>query len=74
MILLEQVYNSVPQDLAVWLRERKPQSVQQLADLADDYSLARHSTGETTSTKDVVSSVGSNKSRKTAKQCFQCGK
>ena len=51
----------------MWLRERKPQSAQQLAELADDYSLARHGTGETTSVKDVVSSPGSSKSRESFK-------
>lgn len=66
MILIEQVYSSLPQDLAVWLQERKLQSVQQLADLADDYSLARHCAGDTTPMKEAVSSPGSNKSRKVA--------
>ena len=59
MVLIEQVYNSVPQGLAVWLRERKPRSAQQLAELADDYSLGRHSGGEAASLKDAGSSPGS---------------
>ena len=67
MVLIEQVYNSVPQDLAVWLRERKPRSAQQLAELADDYSLARHSGGEAASLKDAGSSPGSSRAKEVAK-------
>ena len=39
LVLMEQVYESVPQDLAVCLRKRKPPSVQKL--VSDDYNLAR---------------------------------
>ena len=61
MVLIEQVYNSVPQDLAVWLHEGKPQLAQQLVELADDYSLGRHSGAETMPLKDAVSGSGSSR-------------
>ena len=41
MVLLEQFLQSVPEDLRVWLKERKPTSLDKAAELADDYVLAR---------------------------------
>ena len=41
VMLLEQFLQSVPAELGVWIRERKPRSVKEAAELADDYSLAR---------------------------------
>ena len=38
---MEQVLKGVPDDLAVWLRERKPTSLDELATLVEDYTLAR---------------------------------
>ena len=40
-VLIEQFMGEVPEDLAIWLRERKPDSLKATADLADDYMLAR---------------------------------
>ena len=67
MVIFEQVYNSVPQDLAVWLRKRKPRSAQQLAELADDYSLVRHSGEDTTPPKDAVSIPGCSRDKEVTK-------
>ena len=43
LIMLEQFLTGVPEDLRIWLRERKPASLRQAATLADDYALARKS-------------------------------
>ena len=41
LVSIEQFLLSVPDDLRVWLRERKPESLHKAATLADDYVLAR---------------------------------
>ena len=41
LVSIEQFLLSVPDDLQVWLRERKPESLHKVAMLADDYVLAR---------------------------------
>ena len=38
---LEQFIREAPEHLAVWLRERKPISLQQAAEMADNYATAR---------------------------------
>ena len=40
-MVLNQFFSGVPEDLRVWLTERKPKSLQQAIELADDYTLAR---------------------------------
>ena len=56
MVIMEQVLLSVPEDLAVWLRERRPESLDELGKLADDYVLAR--TGESVRTQTKGPAVG----------------
>ena len=56
MVIMEQVLLSVPEDLAVWLRERHPGSLDELGKLADDYVLAR--TGESVRTQTKGPAVG----------------
>ena len=41
VMLLEQFIMSVPEELAVWIEEKKPASLRQAAELADMYTLAR---------------------------------
>ena len=41
LILVEQFLLCVPKELAIWMRERKPESLKHAATLADDYALAR---------------------------------
>ena len=43
LIMLEQFLAWVPEDLRIWLRERKPTSLHQAATLADDHALAHKS-------------------------------
>ena len=40
-VIREQVVNSVPEDVRIWVKERKPKSGQEAAGLADDYAQAR---------------------------------
>ena len=47
---MEQFIQCVPEELAVWIKEKKPTSVRQAAELADTYTLAR-SGDEKTSTR-----------------------
>ena len=42
LMLLEQFLQCVPEDLAVWIKEKKPESLKQAAQLADDYMTARN--------------------------------
>jgi len=41
LVMIEQFLVSVPEDLRIWLREKKPTSIRQAAGLTDDYALAR---------------------------------
>ena len=41
LMVLDQFLSGVPEDLRVWLKERKPESLQQAVELANDYTLAR---------------------------------
>lgn len=43
LMVLDQFLAGAPEELRVWLKERKPQSLQQAQELADDYTLARGS-------------------------------
>ena len=40
-VALEQLMKVIPQDLRVWLKERKPKSVSAAAEMADNYMAAR---------------------------------
>ena len=46
VVIMEQVLLGVSENMAVWLKERKPSSLEELGKLADDYSLARKSEGD----------------------------
>ena len=41
LMILDQFIAGAPEDLRIWLKERKLQSLQQAEELADDYTLAR---------------------------------
>ena len=40
-VMLEQVLNTLPQEVRVWVRERKPKTSEEVTQLADDYVQAR---------------------------------
>ena len=44
LTVLDQFLHCLPDDLVIWLRERKPKSVRQAAELADEYTMARGQT------------------------------
>ena len=71
LIVLEQFYQSLPNNLAIWLRDHKPGSLQGAADLADDYLLSR----APTQVKEEPGSSVSTKHNKEAsgeRKCFVC--
>ena len=41
VVIMEQMFLGVPEEMAVWLKERKLESLEKLGKLADDYILAR---------------------------------
>ena len=41
LMVLDQFLAGMPEDLRVWLKERKPESLRQAMELADDYALAQ---------------------------------
>ncbi|XP_070571314.1 uncharacterized protein [Ptychodera flava] len=41
VILKEQAYNSVPKDMSLWLREKEPETIAKIGDLADQYIAVR---------------------------------
>lgn len=45
VMVMEQFLQGVPEDLRVWLKEKKPESLQGAAELADDYVLVRRGEG-----------------------------
>ena len=38
MVVMEQILQGVEDDLAIWLRERRPSSLEELSRMADDYT------------------------------------
>ena len=49
--LMEQFIQCVPEELTVWIKEKKPTSVRQAAELADTYTLARNGDEKTSTRK-----------------------
>jgi len=56
LIIMEQVLLETPEDLAVWLRERSPKSLEELGKLAENYAQARK--GDDTERKTAGGSAG----------------
>ena len=54
LIIMEQVLSGTPDDLAVWLRERKPKSLEELGKLAENYAQARNAEGRAESGRGVT--------------------
>ena len=57
LILTKQFLLGLPDDLRIWLRERKPESLHQVATLADDYVLVHKSDKRFSSGRPAPSSV-----------------
>ena len=45
LMILDQFIHAVPEELGIWLREKKPKSLQEAMQMADDYTLARRGQG-----------------------------
>ncbi len=41
LMIMEQALKGMPEGIAIWLRERQPKSLKELAKLTEDYTLAR---------------------------------
>lgn len=41
LMMIDQFLHCVPEELAVWLMERKPKTLKEIAELADEYTLVR---------------------------------
>ena len=66
----EQVLNSLPSGVRIWVSERKPKSVTEARQLADDYVQARRSKeGSRTKEPSSLRTTGHSE-----RQCFMCGK
>ena len=54
MIIAEQILLGVSDDLTIWLRERRPSSLEEVGRLADDYTLARKGESKTITREPVM--------------------
>ena len=66
-LLIEQLLDTMPTELRIWLSEKKPATMREAGKLADDYVLARQRDHKEPGAKQ---SSSPNQSR----QCFVCGK
>ena len=66
VVAVEQMLNSLPAEVRVWVRERKPRTVAEVGKLADDFAQARGQTKEGRS--DEGRPVEEQK-----KECYRCG-
>lgn len=67
-LVVEQLLDTLPGDLRIWLCERKPTTADEAAALADDYILARRrKQGE------VPKSDTNKKDGRESRRCYQCG-
>ena len=86
LMMIDQFLQFVPEELAVWLMERKPQTLEKVAELADEYTLVRSRsslhkvpTGGHPAEKDKSDNEkGSkdpsrNRNNARGQQCYQCG-
>ena len=67
-VILEQLLNTLPQEVRVWVRERKPKTSAEASQLVDDYIQARKQNPKSTSQH------GSKKSTEKQATCDKCGK
>ena len=65
LVTIEQFLVGVPEDLRIWLREKKPNSLRQAATLADDYALAIRSSQKSNPSKPMLPPVSHVRSQET---------
>ena len=73
MVATEQVLESLPEELWIWVREQKPKTAEEAGQLADDYLQARSSTVGTTGDRGDKTSVKKSQGGAVTK-CGNCGK
>ena len=67
---VEQLLNSLPSGVQIWVSERKPKSVAEAGKLTNDYVQARRSKeGSQTEEPNSLRTTGHS-----VRQCFKCGK
>ena len=66
LIVVEQLLDTLPVDIRIWVHERKPKTSAQAGKLADDYMQARRCSKEMLSSKGERQAVG-------IRRCHQCG-
>ena len=74
LMVLDQFLAGVPEDLRVWLKERKPESLRQAMELADNYTLARgtgRSAGRKSQAADLPTAGSTGGRADTSKPPFQ---
>lgn len=68
-LVVEQLMNTMPTELRVWVAERKPQSGEQAGRLADDYLQARRHVSQGSNERKDRNKGGTSAPSK----CFRCG-
>ena len=71
-LVVEQLMTTMPNDLRVWLAERKPAGGEEAGRLADDYLLARRHMRPKTDDKEG-SKMGSGAGMTETRKCHKCG-
>ena len=69
LIVREQLINSLPDDVRIWVKERKPKTSEEAGALADDYVQARKKSG-----KEDHGNTGDRKQENKQRRCHRCNK
>ena len=69
-IVTEQLLNTMPNDLRIWIGERKPKTYHEAGRLADDYALARKSSHMDFPT---ATPGGKRQGKPSSRECLACG-
>ena len=72
-IVVEQLIHTLPEDIRVWVRERKPKSSLEARQLADDYQQARRTAPLDTSAEQHKHSGKQLRGEQVGKRCHSCG-
>ena len=68
---VEQMLNSLPGGMRIWVSERKPKTAAEVGKLADDYSQAGHKdTGRST----LVAPDNLRETSEVSQRCHKCGR
>ena len=70
LIVLEQLVETLPTDVRIFVKERKPETTAEAAKLADDYCQARKHESE----KIKIQNAGKPNEKRVPRTCLRCGK